>query len=72
MKNIRLDDLLIDAEIDNDEIDGLFSLLGHIEPPVNMVANIMDLVAQLPQPKPLSTWQAFDFFELNFDESQLS
>lgn len=71
MKHIPLDDLLTNTEVEDDEIDELFSQLGNFEPPVDIVANIMQAVAQLPQPKPLSTWKAFDFFELDFDESQL-
>lgn len=71
MKYIPLDDLVTDTEVDGAEIDELFSQLGHFEPPVDMVANIMKMVSHLPAPKPLSTWKAFDFLELNFDESQL-
>ncbi len=71
MKHIPLNDLVADTEVDDSEIDELFSQLGRFEPPVNMVANIMHMVSQLPAPKPLSTWKAFDFIELNFDESQL-
>ncbi len=71
MKHIPLDDLLTDTEIENNEVDELFSQLGHFEPPVDIVANIMYAVSQLPRPKPLSTWKAFEFFELDFEESQL-
>ena len=71
MKHIPLDDLLTDTEVDDAKIDELFSQLGHFEPPVDMVANIMQMVSQLPSPKPLSTWKALDFLEVDFDESQL-
>ena len=71
MKHIPLDDLLTSTEVDDDEIDELFSQLGHFEPPIDMIANIMHTVSQLPRPKPLSTWRALDFLELDFDESQL-
>lgn len=71
MKYIPLNDLLTDTEVDDTEIDELFSHLGHFEPPVNMVANIMHMVSQLPAPEPLSTWKAFDFLELDFNESKL-
>jgi hypothetical protein len=70
MKNIPFDDLLTNAEID-DEIDELFSQLGHFEPPVDMVAGIMQAVSQLPPLKQLSVWEGFDFFEVNFDEASL-
>jgi len=66
MKYIPLDDLVTDTEVDE-----LFSQLGRFEPPTDMIANIMQMVSQLPTPKPLSTWKALDFLELNFDESQL-
>ncbi len=71
MNHIPLDDLLTNTEVEDDEIDELFSQLGRFEPPVDIVANIMNAVSQLPRPKPLSTWKAFDLLELDFDESQL-
>ena len=71
MKYIPSDDLVTDTEVDDAEIDELFSQLGHFEPPANMIVDIMQMVSLLPAPKPLSIWKAFDFLELNFDESQL-
>jgi len=71
MQNIPFSDLLTNAEVSDEETDELFSLLGCSEPPVDMVANIMHAVSQMPLPRPLSTWSAFDFLDLSFDDSQL-
>ena len=70
MKNTSVNFLLNDIEAD-DEIDELFSHLEQCVPPVDMVARIMEAAAQLPQPKPLSKWQNFDFFALDYNETQL-
>ncbi|GAC1360977.1 MAG: hypothetical protein NVS2B12_41670 [Ktedonobacteraceae bacterium] len=74
MNHIQLNDLLTNvtnATIDDTEIDELFSCLGNGEPPIDMVANIMHAVAQLPQPKSLSVWKDLDFIELDVEESHL-
>jgi len=70
MQNFPFDDLLTEAEVDN-EIDELFSQLEHFDAPVGMVEDIMRAISQLPPFQPLSTWNAFDFFEVEFDEAQL-
>jgi hypothetical protein len=69
--DVLIDDFLTDPEGDDHGTDELFSQLGQCEPPIDMVANIMHAISQLPLLKPLSTWKAFNVFEVYFDESQL-
>jgi hypothetical protein len=61
----------IPFEDKKDEMDEVFVQLLHVEPPIDMVARIMEAVSHLPQPRPLSQWKDYDFFMTEYDADQL-
>ncbi|GCE08651.1 hypothetical protein [Dictyobacter aurantiacus] len=72
MNDVSLDFLNTDVELNDAELDELFINGLQANPPEDMVARIMNAVSALPQPKPLSQWQGFDFFFSDDTYDQLS
>lgn len=72
-QNSVINDVVCDEVVDEiDEIDEVFIHLLQIEPPINMVERIMQVVAQLSQSRPLSHWKDYDFFMVESDIEQIS
>jgi len=61
-------------EIEDVELDELFSHLEQIAPPTDMVARIMNMVFQQPLPRlaPASPFANLEKLVVTFDPSQLS
>lgn len=72
-QNSVINDVVCDEAVDEiDEIDEVFIHLLQIEPPINMIERIMHVVAQLPQPRPLSHWKDYDCFMIESNIEQIS
>lgn len=70
VKKVPLNSIEKNVLYDNktDDMDEIFMQLLHMEPPVDMVMRIMQVVSHVPPPRPLSQWKDYDFFMTEYDK----